>query len=260
MLDSYTDLELDLETGTRGDRNRPVEGLLRALTGAPAALVVNNNAAALVLVLATLAAGREVIVSRSELVEIGGSFRIPTILEAAGTRLREVGATNRVRLSDYEAAIGEDTALVLKVFPSNYRLSGFVSEVGVASLVDLCERRGLPLLVDEGSGRLRPDSSQRPPRPQLQGHESLKELMATGCHLACGSGDKVLGGPQAGILVGREDLVRRCQRHPLYRPCGRIGSVSLPWEKSFECTSPAPPCRSIVSGKNRRRSYVASKR
>ena len=214
LLQAYTDLEIDLETGTRGDRNRTVEGPLKALTGAPAALVVNNNAAALVLVLASLARDREVIVARSELVEIGGSFRIPTILEAAGTRLREVGAANRVRLADYEQAIGEHTALVLKVFPSNYRMSGFVSSVGVPALVELCERRGLPLLVDEGSGLLRPPS---PGRTQLRDHLSMRELVELGCPLICGSGDKLLGGPQAGLLVGDEELVRRCQRHPLYR-------------------------------------------
>ena len=217
LLDSYTDLELDLRSGRRGDRNRSVEGLLCALTGAPAALLVNNNAASLVLVLATLAAGGEVVVSRGELVEIGGSFRIPSILEAAGARLREVGATNRVRLSDYESALGSETALILKVFPSNYRLSGFVSSVEVPSLVELCRRRGLPLLVDEGSGLLRPQAPPRPAAPQLEGHSSMSELLSMGTHLVCGSGDKLLGGPQAGILVGERDLVRRCQRHPLYR-------------------------------------------
>jgi L-seryl-tRNA(Ser) seleniumtransferase len=194
-----------------------VEGLLCALTGAPAALLVNNNAASLVLVLATLAAGKEVVVSRGELVEIGGSFRIPSILEAAGAKLREVGATNRVRLSDYESALGPDTALILKVFPSNYRLSGFVSSVEVPSLVELCRRRELPLLVDEGSGLLRPQAPPRPAAPQLQGHSSMRELLSMGSDLVCGSGDKLLGGPQAGILVGEKDLVRRCQRHPLYR-------------------------------------------
>lgn len=217
LLDSYTDLEFDLRRGRRGDRNRSVEGLLCALTGAPAALLVNNNAASLVLVLATLAAGKEVVVSRGELVEIGGSFRIPSILEAAGAKLREVGATNRVRLSDYESALGPDTALILKVFPSNYRLSGFVSSVEVPSLVELCRRRELPLLVDEGSGLLRPQAPPRPAAPQLQGHSSMRELLSMGSDLVCGSGDKLLGGPQAGILVGEKDLVRRCQRHPLYR-------------------------------------------
>ena len=212
LLDAYCDLELDLRDGKRGDRNRRAATLLCALTGAPAALVVNNNAAALVLVLATFARDREVVVSRGELVEIGGSFRIPTILEAAGARLVEVGATNRTRLADYEAAIGDETALVLKVFPSNYKLSGFVSSVEVPSLLDLCRRREVPLLVDEGSGLLRPHRAS-----QLAQHLSLEELMSQGCHLACGSGDKILGGPQAGLLVGEEELIRRCRTHPLYR-------------------------------------------
>lgn len=213
LLDAYCNVELDLESGHRDDRNRSCEALLRALTGAPAALVVNNNAAALVLVLATVAQGCEVIVSRGELVEIGGSFRVPTILEAAGARLVEVGTTNRTRLADYENAIGSKTALVLKVFPSNYRMTGFVEAVEVPALLDLCLRRELILFVDEGSGLLR----SRCGVPQLESHASLRELMTLGCHLACGSGDKLLGGPQAGLLMGRQDLVQRCHRHPLYR-------------------------------------------
>jgi L-seryl-tRNA(Ser) seleniumtransferase len=212
LLDAACDLELDLDTGRRTRRNRRVEPLLTALTGAEGALVVNNNAAALLLVLAALAAGREVVVSRGELVEIGGSFRIPEILTAAGARLVEVGTTNRTRLADYAAAIGPQTALVLKVFPSNYRLSGFVAAVAPAALADLAHRHGLPLLVDEGSGLLRPHRA-----PQLRAHPSLAELVAAGADLACGSGDKLLGGPQAGVLVGRRELVERCARHPLYR-------------------------------------------
>ncbi len=215
LLDAYCDLEIDLATGKRGDRNRRAERLLTALTGAEAALVVNNNAAALVISLAALAKDREVVVSRGELVEIGGSFRIPEILAAAGARLVEVGATNRTRLADYEAAVGPETALLLKVFPSNFRQTGFVASVKPAELAGLSRRTGVPVLVDEGSGLLRP----RRPReaPQLAGHPSLAELMALGCGLACGSGDKLLGGPQAGILVGGKSLVERCRRHPLYR-------------------------------------------
>lgn len=211
LLDAYCDLEVDA-AGGRGDRNRRCDGLLRSLTGAEAGLVVNNNAAALVLVLATLAKDREVVVSRGELVEIGGSFRVPAILEAAGARLVEVGSTNRTRLDDYEQAIGADTALLLRVFPSNYRQSGFVASVDSASLVALSERTGVPLLVDEGSGLLQPSE-----HPQLNEHPSLRELMEQGVSLACGSGDKVLGGPQAGLLVGHQDLVAACHRHPLYR-------------------------------------------
>jgi L-seryl-tRNA(Ser) seleniumtransferase len=212
LLDAYCDLEVDLATGKRGQRNGRVERLLTALTGAEAALVVNNNAAALVLALAALAQGREVVVSRGELVEIGGSFRIPELLAAAGARLVEVGATNRTRIGDYEAALGPGTALLLKVFPSNFRQIGFVAAVEPRQLAELGERAGVPVLVDEGSGLLRPH-----PAPQLAGHPSLAELVAQGCDLAAGSGDKLLGGPQAGLLVGRAALLARCRRHPLYR-------------------------------------------
>ncbi len=211
LLDAYCDLEIGPDGG-RGDRNQRCEDLLRSLTGAQRALVVNNNAAALVLVLATLARGREVVVSRGELVEIGGSFRVPAILEAAGATLAEVGSTNRTRLDDYAEAIGPETGLLLRVFPSNYRLSGFVSSVETPALVALSESSGVPLLVDEGSGLL-----QASPHPQLSEHPSLQELMEMGVPLACGSGDKVLGGPQAGLLVGRGDLIEACHRHPLYR-------------------------------------------
>lgn len=215
LLDAYCDLEIDLETGRRGERNRRAERLLTALTGAEAALVVNNNAAALVIALAALAKDREVVVSRGELVEIGGSFRIPEIMAAAGARLVEVGATNRTRLADYEKAVGPQTALLLKVFPSNFRQTGFVASVEPGELAELSRRTEVPVLVDEGSGLLRPH-----PAPQLAGypqHPSLAELMGLGCDLACGSGDKLLGGPQAGILVGRATLIERCRRHPLYR-------------------------------------------
>ncbi len=212
LLDAYCDLEIDLATGRRGQRNARAERLLTRLTGAEAAVVVNNNAASLLLCLAALAKDREVVVSRGELIEIGGSFRIPDILGAAGARLVEVGTTNRTRLADYEAAIGPATAMLLKVFPSNFRLSGFVAAAAPAELAELGRRHGIPLLVDEGSGLLR-----RRPEPQLADHQSLAELMQAGCDLACGSGDKLLGGPQAGVLVGRRDLLLRCRRHPLYR-------------------------------------------
>ena len=212
LLDAYCDLEIDLETGRRGDRNGRVGRLLTALTGAAAGLAVNNNAAALVLALAALAKDREVVVSRGELVEIGGSFRIPEIMAAAGARLVEVGATNRTRLADYRAAVGPATALLLKVFPSNFRQTGFVAAVEPRQLAELGRAAGVPVLVDEGSGLLRPH-----PAPQLAAHPSLAELVASGCDLVCGSGDKLLGGPQAGVLVGREDLLERCRRHPLSR-------------------------------------------
>lgn len=212
LLDAYCDLELDLEDGRRGDRNRRAERLLKVLTGAEGALVTNNNAAALVLILATLAHSRDVVVSRGELVEIGGSFRIPDILRAAGANLVEVGSTNRTRIADYENAIGPETALLLKVHPSNYRMSGFVEEVGIPDLVEVGRRHSIPVAMDEGSGLLEPH-----PAPQLAGHPSFRDLVVEGCDLVCGSGDKLLGGPQAGLLVGRGDLVDRCRRHPLYR-------------------------------------------
>ena len=212
LLDASCDLEFDLESGERGDRNDSVAALLAALTGAEAAVVVNNNAAALVLILASCARGREVVVSRGELVEIGGSFRIPDILEAAGVGLVEVGTTNRTRLSDYEQAIGRDTGLLLKVHTSNYRQVGFVESVSSADLAELGKRLGLAVVVDEGAGLLRPH-----PAPQLADHTSLSEVIAAGCDLACGSGDKVLGGPQAGLIVGSADLVERCRRYALYR-------------------------------------------
>ncbi|HWM93568.1 MAG TPA: L-seryl-tRNA(Sec) selenium transferase [Thermoanaerobaculia bacterium] len=212
LLDAYCDLELDVGTGKRGERNRRAERLLTALTGAEAALAVNNNAAALVLALAAHARGKEVVVSRGELVEIGGSFRIPEILATAGARLVEVGATNRTRLSDYEKAIGPETALLLKVFPSNFRITGFTLSVSPQELAGLGREKGLPVLVDEGSGLLRPR-----PEPQLADHPSMAELIEAGCDLVCGSGDKLLGGPQTGLMVGRTDLVRACRKHPLYR-------------------------------------------
>lgn len=224
LLDAYCDLELDLESGERGERKRRLAALLVALTGAEDALVVNNNAAALVLVLAALAKGGEVLVSRGELVEIGGSFRLPEILAAAGCDLVEVGTTNRTRLMDYERGIGEHTKLLLKVFPSNYRISGFTEAVSAEALAGLAARHELPLVVDEGSGLLRAHHS-----PQLAAHPSLEDLVRSGASLATGSGDKLVGGPQAGLIVGRAALVRRCHRHPLYRALrpGRVTVAAL---------------------------------
>jgi L-seryl-tRNA(Ser) seleniumtransferase len=214
LADAYCDLELDLGSGRRGDRNLRAARLLALATGAEAAVVVNNNAAALMLALAALLGDgrRQVVVSRGELVEIGGSFRIPEILAAAGAELVEVGTTNRTRLADYAAALGPATALVLKVEPSNYRITGFTAAVGAGALADLARRHGVPLVVDEGSGLLAPR-----PEPPFAEHESLAELIACGCDLACGSGDKLLGGPQAGLVVGRRGAVEACRRHPLYR-------------------------------------------
>ncbi len=223
-LDAYCDLEMSLDTGRRSDRGRRVENLVRALTGAEAALVVNNNAAALALALSSLASGREVLLSRGELVEIGGSFRIPEILEASGARLVEVGTTNRTRIGDYERAVRPGVSLVLKVYPSNYRIQGFVEEVDPATLADFAHRHGLPLLVDEGSGMLRAEAA-----PPLRGHQSFKDLIEAGCDLVCGSGDKLLGGPQAGLIAGRESIVARLRESPLYRALrpGRLVLTAL---------------------------------
>ena len=212
LLSASCDLEIDLETGRRSDRNRAVEGWLCALTGAEAALVVNNNAAAIVLLLTAHAQGRDVVLSRGELVEIGGSFRIHEMIEATGARLVEVGTTNRTRWSDFESALSAQTALLMKVYPSNYRVAGFVEQPGVAALVELASRYSVPLVVDEGSGMLRPRSEA-----VFTDHLSMAELVAAGADLVCGSGDKLLGGPQAGLLVGKKRWIDPCRKHPFYR-------------------------------------------
>jgi L-seryl-tRNA(Ser) seleniumtransferase len=217
----YGDLELDLPSGRRGNRQAAVSGKLRLLTGAPGALVVNNNAAALLLGLDTLARGREVIVSRGELVEIGGSFRIPEIMERAGVTLVEVGSTNRTHLRDYQQAIGPDTALLLKVHRSNFEQRGFTAEVGLAELAALGRERALPVLEDLGSGTLVDLSSRGlPPEAFAPGRLRL------GADLVCFSGDKLLGGPQAGILLGAADTVADMSRNPLARAL-RLDKLSL---------------------------------
>jgi L-seryl-tRNA(Ser) seleniumtransferase len=204
----YSNLEWDPEHGRRGDRYVHVEPLLAVLTGAEAALVVNNNAAAVLLVCAALAAGREVVVSRGELIEIGGEFRIPDILATSGATLREVGTTNRTHLRDYERAIGEHTAFVLKVHPSNYRVVGFTAAPGTAELVKLARAKGVPLVYDVGSGLV-----SRP----LADEPVVQQTIAEGVDLVCLSGDKLLGGPQAGIVAGRAELVDQLRHHPLLR-------------------------------------------
>jgi L-seryl-tRNA(Ser) seleniumtransferase len=208
----YSNLEYDLESGTRGSRQDHVAALLRRLTGGEAALVVNNNAAAVLLALAALAEGREVVVSRGELIEIGDGFRIPDVLARSGARLVEVGTTNRTRAADYERAIGPDTALLLRVHQSNFRVVGFAEQPSLRELSAVAERRGLPLVDDLGSGALSASNNLL-----LSQEPTAAESLAGGANLVCFSGDKLLGGPQAGIVAGRADLVERLRRHPLQR-------------------------------------------
>ncbi len=203
----YSNLEYDVTAGARGSRQDHVAGALRQLTGAEAALVVNNNAAAVLLALAALAEGREVVVSRGELIEIGDGFRIPDVLARSGARLVEVGTTNRTRAADYEAAVGPETALLLRVHQSNFRVVGFAELPSVDELSRVATRHGVPLVDDLGSGVL----------VAVPDEPTVRESLDAGADLVCFSGDKLLGGPQAGIVVGRAELVERLRRHPLQR-------------------------------------------
>ncbi len=221
----YSNLEYDLERGVRGSRHAHVERLICELTGAEAAIAVNNNAAAVLLALAALAGGREVVISRGQLVEIGGSFRIPEILAASGARLVEVGTTNRTRRDDYEHAIRDDTAALMRVHSSNFRIVGFTEDVSIAALCELARSRGLAMIDDLGSGVLA--------APE---HELLSSLVAdepsarrsldAGADVVCFSGDKLLGGPQAGLIAGRRQAIDRLRTHPLARAL-RIDKLSL---------------------------------
>jgi L-seryl-tRNA(Ser) seleniumtransferase len=204
---SYSNLEYDLAAGERGSRQVHATEVLRRLTGAEAALVVNNNAAAVMLALAALAGGREVLVSRGELIEIGDGFRIPDVLAQSGARLVEVGTTNRTRAADYARAAGAETALLLRVHQSNFRVVGFTELPSLGELAEVAHERGLPLVDDLGSGAF----------AQFEDEPSPRDSLAAGADLVCFSGDKLLGGPQAGIVVGRADLVEQLRRHPLQR-------------------------------------------
>src|SRR4051795_4683750 len=232
-----TDVELDLATGRRGPRGEgALAALLAAVPAAEAALVVNNCAAALALVATAL--GGELVIARGELVEIGDGFRIPDLLVSTGARLREVGTTNRVALSDYTDALGPDTGAVLKVHPSNFVVRGFTRSVEVAELAPALAGTGIPLIADVGSGLLRP-------HPALPGEPDLQTTLADGASLVVCSGDKLLGGPQAGLVLGAADLVHRLRRHPLYRAL-RVDKTTL---AALEATlrGPVPPVRQMLA-------------
>jgi L-seryl-tRNA(Ser) seleniumtransferase len=222
----YSNLEFDVAAGARGSRQDHLAGILRRLTGAEAALAVNNNAGAVLLALAALAEGREVVVSRGELIEIGDGFRIPDVLARSGARLVEVGTTNRTRTADYERAIGPETALLLRVHQSNFRVVGFTERPRAEEVAEVARRHGLALVDDLGSGSL--GGALGPSNSLLLGdvEPSARESLAAGADLVCFSGDKLLGGPQAGIVVGRAELVEKLRRHPLQRAL-RIDKLSL---------------------------------
>jgi len=225
---SYAALEFDLAAGKRGGRGSYVHRLLRAITGAEAALAVNNNAGALFLTIAALAADRSAIVSRGELIEIGGSFRLPDLMAATGARMVEVGTTNRTRLKDYRKAIGADTAMILKVHPSNYRIEGFTEEATYRDLATLGSQRDVPFVADVGSGLLdaRAPWLNGPPPGWLSDEPAVRQTLDAGADLVLFSGDKLLGGPQAGLIVGRADLIAEIRSHPIARAV-RIGGGAL---------------------------------
>src|SRR5439155_7106567 len=223
---SYVNLEFDLARGQRGSRTAHLREAARALFPGRSLLAVNNNAAAVLLVLNSLAEGSEVLVSRGELVEIGGSFRIPDVMAKAGATLREVGTTNRTRIDDYRAGISSRTALLAKVHTSNYRIVGFVEETPLEELVALGRELGLPVFMDEGSGNLGAAASG-----PLAGEPSVSAALSAGASLVCFSGDKLLGGPQAGLIVGEPELVARCAKNPLARALrlDKLTIAALAW-------------------------------
>jgi L-seryl-tRNA(Ser) seleniumtransferase len=222
IASGYSNLEYDLSAGRRGSRYSHASDLVQALTGAEAALVVNNNAAAVLLTLAALATDKEVVISRGELIEIGGEFRMPDVMSMSGTRLVEVGTTNRTHLADYERAITPNTGALLKVHPSNYKVTGFTAEVSLRELVRLARGRGIPLIFDAGSGYVEvPDAIS-----WAAGEPAIDDAMAQEVDIITFSGDKLLGGPQAGIIAGRSDLVQSIAQHPLVRAL-RVDKMTL---------------------------------
>jgi L-seryl-tRNA(Ser) seleniumtransferase len=217
-------VEIDLETGLRGSRDEGCAQLLRELTGAEDATIVNNNAGATLLLLSALAENREVLVSHGELVEIGGSFRIPDIMEQGGARLKAVGTTNRTRARDYDQACSEDSAMILKVHTSNYRVVGFTEEAEIPELCEVGRTHSVPVVHDMGSGCMVDLASKG-----LRGESWVRDSLESGCALVCFSGDKLLGGPQAGIIAGSAELVQKCRKHPLYRAMrpGRMTYIAM---------------------------------
>jgi L-seryl-tRNA(Ser) seleniumtransferase len=222
IAQSYSNLEYDLAAGRRGSRYSHASNLICALTGAEAALVVNNNAAAVLLTLAALATDKEVIISRGELIEIGGEFRMPDVMSMSGTRLVEVGTTNRTHLADYERAITATTGALLKVHPSNYKVTGFTAEVPLREMVKLARGRGIPLVFDAGSGYVEVPGTA----PWTTGEPMVDQSLVQGVDVITFSGDKLLGGPQAGIIAGRADLLTRIAKHPLVRAL-RVDKMTL---------------------------------
>lgn len=221
IISGYSNVEFDLRGGCRGRRNEHIAELLRYLTGAEDTLVVNNNAAAIVLVLHTFAKGKEVIISRGELIEIGGSFRIPDIMRAGSVKMVEVGTTNKTRLSDYEQALTPKTKLIFKAHKSNFTMSGFIEEVSIQDLTRFSHEHELPLVYDIGSGLLR-----KPANLPLQQEPDVRSVLQSGVDLVTFSCDKLLGGPQGGIIAGRRDLIAKCAKNPLMRAL-RVGKLTI---------------------------------
>ena len=215
-ISGYTDLELRLEDGKRGGRLAGIRNKLCQMTGAEDALVVNNNAAAVLLILSAISANKEVVVSRGELVEIGGSFRVPDVIQQGGAILREVGCTNRLHLKDIEGVLTEQTGAILRVHTSNYRVVGFTSKPSRSDVCQLAQRHQVPVVEDLGSGLLKM-APNVPWKEELEREESIERAIAEGVDVVCASGDKLLGGVQAGLIVGRRQWIEQCRRHPLYR-------------------------------------------